>query len=260
MYKTIAAASLLLAAPALAAPVDLSSWQADNYGGANWTVQNAPANDSVFQSVNGNPTIFFEAGSLAQGTTLSGEITVETSADDDFIGFVLGYSDDEINAANADFILVDWKQGTQNFGGSTGNAGLAASRISGDLTSVDLIDTYWGHDAGSNAFEIQRGTNLGATGWNDNQTYTFDIVFTNSLIEVMVDGVLELSFTAADAGLASFDDGAFGFYNYSQQSVRYAGIEEGVAPDPDPQPVPAPGALGLLGLGVLALAARRRRS
>lgn len=76
-----------------------------------------------------------------------------------------------------------------------------------------------------------------------------------------VDGVLELSLTAAEAGLAAFDNGSFGFYNYSQSNVLYAGITEDVAPDPDPPVVgvPEPGMLGLFGLGLVGVGALRRR-
>ncbi len=59
-----------------------------------------------------------------------------------------------------------------------------------------------------------RGRNHGAgnifrsAGWNDNQEYIFDIVFTSSLIQVKVDGQTELSYTG------NFTDGSFGFYNF----------------------------------------------
>lgn len=269
---------LLLAGAAHAAPVDLSTWEPDLYtgpnqasgGGANWVVQ-GPDNDSVLQTANGQPTTFFEAGSNAQGTSLAGQITVESGGDDDFIGFVLGYQDDEINQAVSDFYLIDWKGGNQNLGGVFGNApaGLAISHV----TAPDGA-AFWGHDNASagTVDEIARATTLGATGWVVGTTYEFDLVFTPQVIQVFVDSVLELDVTAADFGLASFDDGAFGFYNYSQGGVRYAGITEDVVVDPclidptlpecdDDGAVPAPGALALmaLGLGGMAITRRRRR-
>jgi len=110
---------------------------------------------------------------------------------------------------------------------------------------------------------MKRGTTLGSTGWDDNAEYTFDLIFLPDLIQVKVGGVLELSLTAAEAGLAAFDNGSFGFYNYSQSFVLYAGITEDVAPDPDPEPpvvdVPEPGMLGLFGLGFVGMGLLRRR-
>lgn len=104
----IAVAAFLSAGSALnAAPVDLSSWQLD--GGGNWTFlsQDAP-NDSARQNSNSPPTILFN-NLNSQGTALKGTIEVQTAADDDFIGFVLGYDDGDITGSNAttDYILVD---------------------------------------------------------------------------------------------------------------------------------------------------------
>jgi len=217
--------------------------------------------------------VFFKNGSNAQGTSLSGTISVETRGDDDFVGFVLGYQDNEINAAVSDFYLIDWKQATQPLGGAFGSAplGLAISHVTEPNGGA-----FWGHDSGvGGVTEIARAAALGSTGWIDLQEYVFDLVFTNQIIQVLVDGALEIDVTAADFGLASFDDGAFGFYNYSQSSVRYAGITEGVVtdpclidpslpecssgPGPGPVPVPEPTTLGLLSLGLAGLGFTRRR-
>ncbi|MGI0115227.1 PEP-CTERM sorting domain-containing protein [Zooshikella sp. RANM57] len=248
----------LLTTNVMAGAVDLSSWVVNNHpgpGGSNWVVSGAD-NDTVLQTTNGNPTVFFDPTGNAQGTSLSGQITVETTGDDDFIGFVLGYDPDEINSAVSDFILVDWKQGNQGSFGGTAFEGLAISHV-----TMPGVGPFWGHDTvPSGVSEIARATNLGSTGWADNQTYTFDIIFTSSLIEVLVDDVLEFSITPGDAGLTEFDNGSFGFYNYSQGNVRYAGITEDVVPDPDPDPtpVPVPSTLAIFLLGLFGAGLARR--
>ena len=81
MGKLSLVASLLVAAQSVTAaviPVDLSGWASE--GSGNWTV--AGDNNSVFQSQNGQPTVFFEPGTTSQGEALSGQITVETTGDD----------------------------------------------------------------------------------------------------------------------------------------------------------------------------------
>lgn len=250
--KVILASALSVSAAVAQAstmPVDLSGWiengRPDNAAG-NWVVQ--AGNDAVRQTINGRPTVFFEAGSNAQGTALAGEITVGPVGDDDFVGFVLGYQDGEINSTTADFWLVDWKQGNQS--GQT--AGLALSHVFGDLTSTGTGTggEWWQHD--DPIFERQRAANLGLTGYNQSQEYSFELIFTQSLIEVKVDGVTELSWTQADNNGVAFTDGAFGFYNFSMANVLYAGVtEEQVNPIPVPLSLPllatALGAVGLVG-------------
>ena len=231
---------------AAAALVDLSGWAAQG-GSSNWTV--AADKNSVFQSVNGSPTVFF-SGSNDQGKALSGKIKVETASDDDFIGFVLGYKSGNATASVTDFILIDWKQGTQSLYGCTGAAGLAISQVSGGLP--DSAAT-WCHTG--SVQELARATNLGSTGWLDNIEYTFDLVFTASNIQVKVNGATELNVAG------NFADGSFGFYNYSQERVRYSALEEGVAPPPTGT-VPEPASLALVGLGLLAAvgAGKRRKA
>ncbi len=248
------AASCGLSAAAYSAPVDLSTWTSNNMGSSSWTVQNAPANDSVLQTVNGNPTVFFESGTNAQGVSLSGNIKVNTNYDDDYIGFVLGYDNGELGSSSTDFILVDWKQGNQGGCGGLGAAGLAISRVTNSSTACN----YWTHTSG--VTELKRGTNLGSTGWADNTSYGFAINFTASLIEVFVDNVLEISLTAAEAGIAAFDNGAFGFYNYSQSNVLYSAITEDPVVVKQPNQVSEPATFAVWGAGILGFAAARRRA
>lgn len=252
MKKIILAAALSVAFPfaASAAPVDLSSWiseEGNGSGAANWQVQGA-GNDSVYQSQNSRPSVFYKSGANAQGTSLAGKITVETSNDDDFIGFVLGFNSGEFGSSNADFWLIDWKQGNQG----TAAIGLSLSHVTGDVSAAPEND-FWTHTGVVN--EVQRATNLGSTGWGDFQTNDFELVFTSTLIEVKVNNVVELSYTSAQHG-SLFTDGSFGFYNYSQGAVRYAGITEDVVPGA--VPLPAGAWLMLTAMGGIAAMRRRK--
>lgn len=245
-------AALLIAAPSVGAPVDLSSWTQE--GAGNWVLING--NNGVEQTLNVNPGVFYAAGD-AQGKKLSGSIKVNTSGDDDFIGFVLGYNAGEINAApgTADFLLIDWKQYDQGgyFGGIS-KAGLAISHVTTGLTDDAGA---WLHNPAFGVTELARAATLGSTGWQDYTEYTFDIEFTASSVKVFVNGALELDV------LGNFSDGAFGFYNYSQANVIYAGIEEAVLPPVNPPvggvPEPATWAMLITGFGLVGAAARRRQ-
>jgi len=235
----------IIANSAVAGPVDLSSWLVD--GGGSWSLHSTTdPNDSATQSSNSIPTVLFN-NTDSQGLALSGTIKVETTSDDDFIGFVLGYDDEDLFGTNSttDYILVDWKQGTQN----GWDAGMAISRVTNGPIASSGVDTgsdAWQHTG--NVALIERAATLGNTGWADHTEYLFEIIFNATNIQVSVDGVEQFNING------TFENGSFGFYNFSQPHVRYAGITEDIAPS-----VPEPSAIILMGLGMLGLGLRRKR-
>ena len=241
------AAAVVLAVPAAAVtvPVDLSGWTAEGTG--NWT--RAADNNSVFQSLNTvAPTVFYAPGN-ARGLQLSGTIRQSGGSDDDFIGFVLGYQPGDLTAASTDFLLVDWKRGTQTFHGCSAPLGLAISRV-----TAGLGDNAggWCHSPAFGVQELARGATLGSTGWNRNQTYTFDLLFTTSNVQVLVDGVEQFNING------SFSNGAFGFYNYSQAGVTYAGLTQARIVG-EAVPEPESWAMLIAGFGLVGATMRRRR-
>jgi len=105
--------------------IDLTNWKANGTG--NWVLQEDKR--TILQTLNADPTVYHNnVDSQSEIFELTGEIKVITSSDDDFIGFVLGYNDDDINKEDVDYLLIDWKQGDQG----TGKKGLSisASQIS----------------------------------------------------------------------------------------------------------------------------------
>jgi hypothetical protein len=234
----------LTIAPVLAGPVDLSTWTAQNYtpNAGNWVVQ--PGNTTVLQTINGNPTVFLSNQS-ALGTEIQGKIRVTTAGDDDFIGFVLGFSPGDFANAAADYLLIDWKQGNQ----SGADAGLAVSRVSGIVPNAD--PGFWAHTNG--VTELARGATLGSTGWTDNVEYSFSFVFTPTNLQVSVNGIQQINLNGI------FSDGNLGFYNYSQSSVLYSGFTQDVV-IPTPNGVPDGGtSAGLFGVTLCTLGMLRRR-
>lgn len=233
------------AASAFAAPVDLSTWTREGTG--TWNLQ--PGNNAVIQTVNGDPTVFY-SDYLAFGNRLSGTIKVGTTGDNDFIGFVVGFTPGDLTDGTSNFLLIDWKQGNQGSFGCSGDLGLAVSAVSAGLGNNAGA---WCHE-GFGVSELARGATLGATGWADNTTYTFDIEYTSSNLKVFVDGVLQNDING------TFTDGRFGFYNYSQAQVTYAGITTDVLPPPvGAIPEPETWGMMILGFGIVGASVRRRR-
>ena len=93
-------------------PVNLNGWTAVNYGcpengqpRANWDLSEDKM--SVTQLVNADPSIFV-SDRVLDHTSISGTWLVDTSDDDDFMGFVFGYQ------GPGRFYLFDWKGAHQS--------------------------------------------------------------------------------------------------------------------------------------------------
>lgn len=197
--------------------VDLSGWTSvlstatSSGGNPNWVV--AEDGLSVLQTANSNPGFFLSDFDVANAV-LDGTFTVETTGDDDIIGFVFGFQD--VNH----FYLFDWKQLDQNFCGGFADAGMTLKVVSADtdLVCVDL----WNTDG-----QPGRVTNLyhNTIPWADNTTYGFTLDFEPGTIRIEVrEGATVLdTIVVQDSTYAS---GPFGFYNNSQNAVRYTGFTE----------------------------------
>ena len=249
--KKIIACSLLglgLSGAANAATIGpFSDWTSDSVGGTSPNWVNQEGRDTVRQTKNSNPSVYYQAGSNAQGSTFSGTFGVDGHNDDDFIGFVLGYQPNELKNTFADFWLIDWKAADQGKAG----VGLTLSHV----THYNVANQYWEHNEG--VHEVQSGFNFGSTGWEPKTEYSYDLTFTSDLIEMYLDGNLELSLTPAAVGLTTFADGAFGFYNNSQKQAYYS--LDGVA---NISEVPLPAAAWLFApvvAGVFGLKSRNKR-
>jgi hypothetical protein len=226
-----------------AGPVDLNTWVDEPAGAGNWTVGGGGGH--VVQSVNGAPT-FFRGNLTALNQSLTSKIEVGNTSDDDFVGFAIGFDAGDATSASADYLLLDWKRRDQ----SPAVDGLAVSRVTGLRGNNN---DFWQH-VGS-VEELARATNLGSTGWNENVEYEFTIEFTSASLRVLVDGVEEFNFLAADVGDgSSFNGGNFAFYNYSQANVRYSAVTQ------DALSVPEPGVVAIVGLALVGFGLRRRLS
>jgi len=187
-----------------------------------WTLSSD--GQTLTQSLNALPAVYVST-LPAVGVSMTFELTVNTTSDDDFIGWAIGYDAGENTSASADWLLFDWKQTDQNWEGNDGWAGLRMYRVTGAIE-----DSYemWGHT--DSVSEIAQAISLGSTGWADNTTYTVQVDYSTTQVDVYVDGSLEFS------ELGSWPTGNFGFYSLSQPSTEYtltAPVDQSVCAEAD---------------------------
>ena len=240
-------------AHAVPVPVDLSTWTVEQYEqnfqpDASWGLSNG--NTVATQSVNADASILLSDFNIAS-TSIEGSWRVNTSGDDDFMGFVFGYQ------GRGQFYLFDWKQTDQTHRGFA-DAGMSvkAVNIPGGADATDF--DFWQTDGRPDVTLLEHNT----IPWADFTDYDFKLTFFPGVfqIEVRQGNTLLESWTINDN---TFTDGQFGFYNYSQNNVVYQGFTQEDDPEPIggnntgiPEPITA--TLGLMGLGVLGMATRRR--
>ena len=233
-------------------PVDLNTWSVKGTGSSNWVVD--PTGDFVTQTVNGNPTYFVSPNTFFN-TTVEGKFEVQTTGDDDYIGFVFGWNEPGDNSTDASFNLLEWKQGNQ----SSTEQGFRLSQLNGtgnhpfSNAEADSLPNYNvlaintpGSDPPNGTTENYLDASTpGIDGWADNTTYDFSLLYTANQIKIDIDGgtgpfqggttVFDVS--PSDVGLTGdFEAGQFGFFNHSQGDVRYESFtltEPELATDPD---------------------------
>lgn len=231
-------------------PIDLSSWTVVQYElfsqpNASWTLSNG--NTTATQSVNADASILL-GGFDITGQEIEGSWKVNTSSDDDFMGFVFGFQN------RGQYYLFDWKQLDQPDALGFADAGMSLKVVNKpagtDPTGFDLWPT-----AGSADVDVLLHNTIA---WVDFVDYDFRLNFTPGLFEIEVSqmGTVLEHWIVADT---TYTSGRFGFYNYSQGPVIYNGFTQDLDPDPIPTAVPEPGTLLLIGAGLAGFARSRRK-
>lgn len=191
--------------------VDLSNWT--SHGEGQWEV----ANDgkSVTQLVNDGSTFFLSDLEFID-KKFEGQLKVNTGFDDDFIGFVFGYTGSD------DYLLFDWKQADQQFGDVIIESGFRLAKITGTDVNFTL---FTGSD-----IEVLGNKTEGNNGWQDFTLNDFALDYSTSAINISING------TSIFDVAGDFNKGKFGFYNRSQSDVIYSSIEQSQSTQvPEPQ-------------------------
>lgn len=186
--------------------VDLTKWtQVGKKANGVWAISSDK--HSVYQSINGAPTAFMSTESY-EFRTFRGDITVKASGDDDYIGFIVSYS-------NNSFLLFDWKGGDAN---PPAKKGFSLIHVKGSLDSINSLGFTMHESNTANTTILARDHSVG---WKLNQTYAFEVQVFSGRVVAKVDGKVIF-----DVNTPHATKGRFGFFNWSQSDVKYDAIEE----------------------------------
>ncbi len=223
----------------LAGPVPVGAQESIDFDLRTWTKQGpdevgdwevSADGLEVIQQLNDDPTYFVSPETVTSGT-ITGVFEVQTTSDDDFIGFVFGYTGPTADDPFAyDHLVFDWRENSQGgYGDCTAQEGFSLMRVKGQLSEDPderregngmVLPVHWCHEQVVNDPRVQVlarkwGDGLG---WEANTEYAFTLDYSPDRVRVAIDG--ETIFDVA----GTFPAGSFGFYNYSQKDVRYSGF------------------------------------
>ena len=191
--------------------LDLSDWKSVILANSsdpqpNWKLDSSKT--SVTQTINAKPSAFV-SNIECSNAKIQGNFSVNTTSDDDFIGFVFGYKD------TGHYYLFDWKKLNQG----DAKQGMSVKLINTDdpVSAGELWTT-----AGSKNKVISLYTNN--IGYKENIVYNFNLNFTGegsfNIVIKQGDKILD-NITINDS---TYTSGKFGFYNFSQSMVKYSGF------------------------------------
>jgi hypothetical protein len=203
--------------------IDLSTWeQKGDISSGIWVIEEG--NRTVIQTVNRYSTFYVSPNNVidqvVQGTICVKDL--DTWKDDDFIGFVFGFKDiDGVSPQAYDFYLFDWKKKTQSTSNGTAYEGYRLMRVQGTAEGDSLWDNIGGGITVIQEKIDSDGTN--EYNWQFDTEYSFKLIYGTNRIKILIDD--EVIFDVE----GDFQEGKFGFYNYSQSYVQYGNIQQAPA-------------------------------
>ncbi len=167
----------------------------------------------AIQTANPLASVYLDDTPLPESIVITGRFAVQTTSDDDLIGFVFGWQDAQ------HFYLVDWKQAQQNDGTcGLAEAGAALKVVSSTVAIEDCTDLW--RSSGTAHVNPIVPVSENPNGWQDLADYDFRLVYRPGSIDLRITqgSTVAVSITSTDT---TYRSGKFGFFNYSQEQVRY---------------------------------------
>lgn len=192
-------------------PTNLTGWTV--VGDGDWRI--APDGTGATQQSNGEPT-FYISGDDFFDTTVRGRIRSNAQSDDDIVGVVFGYqpSPDDPNLFRT--FVLSWKA-KDELGAPEG---FVLYHLNGVVEPVQYTRVLWELDESNPALTVLARDTGEGRGWGAFIDYPFEVTYTADRIVVVVGGEEIFDISASETSVP-FESGRFGFYNFSQPSVRY---------------------------------------
>ena len=200
----------------LGVPLSLCAWPQIDFESpgqtqpaAVWTFDEACT--QATQTKNAKPSVLLSDVDFENGT-LTGVFHVDTTDDDDLIGFVFGWQGED------DFLLMDWKQGGQDFCTADVFEGVSVKHLQAPAGTLECPDFF--ASLGTEATTVL--VKAIPPGWADFSTYQWTLHVTDGQAEITIEDASGTLVHLVEVTLpAGYAGGKFGFYNNSQDSVVY---------------------------------------
>lgn len=211
--------------------VDFHTWVREgNTSYGNWEV--AGDGKSVIQKDDALPSFFLNNDELIN-VKITGEINVQTGEDDDFIGFVFGYKSPNENTdpTEMDYWLFTWKKSYENYNDYIAQEGFSLVQVKGTIEDEeDAYYRYFWEQPSDDFFKVIATKWDEENGWAFNRNHKFELIYTTTRIIIIIDTDTIFSINGC------FEQGRFGFFNFSQPNVTYKNFNYELASEFIPMP------------------------
>ncbi|XP_064094358.1 cartilage oligomeric matrix protein-like [Macrobrachium nipponense] len=186
----------------------------------NWIIQNRGA--EILQTLNSDPGL--AVGDIAfGGVNFEGTFFIDTSADDDFAGFLFSFQD------NGHFYLVTWKSRAQRYWESSpfvasADAGIQLKLVASDTgPGTRLRNSLWHRESVPNEVTVL-WTEPTKNGWNHRTAYRWRLLHRPQLGLIRL-RIFRTTTLMADSGNiydSTLKGGRIGVYCFSQERIIWS--------------------------------------
>ena len=195
-------------------PFDFTQWSVEGAPNSEWDILSST---DVINLSYITPATFFVSDFELINVIVRGTMSVETTADDDFTGFIFGYQEPTQIADdnNYEFYLFDWKSKRGSLLGFWAEEGFRLSHYNGYIPANKQDRYFYGALDNPPIRDLIQTKYGSGRGWVPYQKYEIELIYTNNRIKLSIDGVMIFELNGC------FAAGKIGFHCMSQEKTRF---------------------------------------